>query len=189
MPPRTRIRWKRTRVSPRSAVLLPPRVASLPQECRLEESISEQITARWRIFPVSLRNAFDFASFSRGSAEKRHSTDRTWHQGSVPTSVAVRTVLPLMPAETLFKALKAVLSPFFSCLPFGCMRRFPLATGNGIGYAVPVRRKFHLAFRTSQAVPDFLGWSHCLAPHGGEYGIIAFSRRKQAWLHCQCSLD
>ena len=39
--------------------------------------------------PDFSRNGLDFAPFSGDSAEMRHSTDRTWPEGSVPTSVAV----------------------------------------------------------------------------------------------------
>ena len=101
----------------------PPRIASLPQKRCLAKSISEQSAVRLRIFSVSARSTIDFVPFSGDSVEKRHWTDRTWHEGSVPTRIAVRTVLFLVPIEALFKPLKTVLSPFCSCRPFAaCVR-------------------------------------------------------------------
>lgn len=98
-----------------------PRIVSLPSRRRLAKSIFQQNAARWRILPVILRNALDFAPFSGGSAENRHWTER--RNGTLPSFgncglVAFRATLFLVPTETPFKPLKTVLSPFCSCRSF-----------------------------------------------------------------------
>ena len=113
----TQTSHERTRQSPISRAIARPE----PLRCRKivacpHPYLRKNATIR-RPLPLSLRKPLDFAPFSGGAAEKRHSTDRTGHEGSVPTFVTVRAALFRVPTETPVKPLKTVLSQFCSC-PF-----------------------------------------------------------------------